>query len=82
MESILGIDKIYISNEERINIKYARKSYYYKDNFKTGTKITLKLIKLLRPRSFVNPGSEKVFKNKFLKRNVKKNEPVKIRDFK
>ncbi len=82
IEKLLGSNKIFISKEEKININYVRKSYYYKNNYKIGTKINLKSVKLLRPRKFINPGEEIIFKNKLLKRNVKKNQPVNIKDFK
>ena len=82
LEAILGLKKIFISNEEKININYVRKSYYYNDNYKNGTKINLNSVKLLRPRKFINSGDEHLFKNKSLKRNVNKNDPVSKKDFK
>lgn len=80
-EKILGGQEKKVQPEEMQMRKISRKSARYNDNFKLGKKITFKDFDFLRPGNGINGSRLKIFLNRKLKKNVKKNQLIKVSDF-
>ena len=65
--------------EEKINSR--REGMYYKRSLKKNDKISIKDITYKRPPLGLTPAYLNEIINKFLKKNVKKNSPIFIKDF-
>lgn len=81
-EKILGKKRKFPQKEEQEMRIISRKSFFYKNDFKRGEKITLDHLKMLRPGNGLSFSNLKSLVNKKLKRNVKNNQMVKKNDFK
>ena len=62
-------------------LKISRKSFFYKKNFKKGSKIKLNDLVLLRPNKGILPFQLKEIINKKLTKNVKAYCPTKLNHF-
>ena len=69
------------SREEKKNIKIFRKSIFFKNDLKKGTKITIDDIEIRRPNLGIEPHELNEILLRKLKRKVKKNKAVKFTDF-
>ena len=69
------------TEDDKKNLKFKR-SIYFINNLKKNHKLTHEDIKIGRPNNGIEPKYLKKIIGKRLKKNIKKNTPVKIKDFK
>lgn len=82
LEKILGQKKILISQNEKKNIKFMRRSIYASRNIMVNEKITLKNTKFVRPGFGITPNKFNLINGKKVKRHIYKNNPIKLNDVK
>tara|TARA_X000000950_G_C13846116_1_gene632421 strand:- start:220 stop:1221 length:1002 start_codon:yes stop_codon:yes gene_type:complete len=78
---IIGEGKIKPSRQELTNKKLFRKGLYYSTNLQKGDRLTIKDILFARPETKIKINNYKKFLGITLKKNVKKNHSLNLKDF-
>ena len=81
LEAMLGYEKKEPSKEEKKHIKLIRRGLVYKKNFDKGKILTKKDIMIKRPLLGLMPDQINKVIGKRISRSVKKDEPIKLKNF-